>query len=307
MAKLRFLIALIDDNSYQREQALVAKEAAQRLDVDVEIVASNDFMAQGRQLLEVIQSRSGRRPDAILVQPLTGTGLIRVAEAAAAAGIGWVVLNYDVEYVERLRPVAKAPIFVVTRDHREIGCIQGRQFAALLPEGGTILYIQGPSTSVAAVQRTYGMQSTKPDNIDVKAIRSHTWTEASACEAVTAWLRLPSARAGAINLIGCQYDGLAMGARKTFQQVAKGEDRDRWLSLPFTGVDGLPGEGQAWVNQGLLAATVVAPPVTGVAVETLFAAMTKGTVPPVRMLIDSYSYPSIEGLAPGGTRPTAWK
>lgn len=91
--------------------------------------------------------------------------LERAAEAAHREGIGWVVLNADVNYVLRLRAEGNAPIFVVTRDHTAVGRLQARRFAALPPGGGSALYIQGPANRLAATQRTTGMESTKPAGI----------------------------------------------------------------------------------------------------------------------------------------------
>jgi ribose transport system substrate-binding protein len=258
--------------------------------------ADNDAVTQSQQLLEIVQSRAIPRPDAILFEPLTTTGLARVGEAAVKAGIGWVVLNSDVDYLERLRSSPRVPVFAVTRDHTEIGRIQGRQFSVLLPQGGSVLYIQGPATNSAAVQRTAGMESTKAPNIHVKTLRSN-WEEAGAQDAVSAWLRLSTARAGSIGVVGCQYDGIAMGARKAFEGVSDRTEREHWLSLPFTGVDGLPREGKAWVDRGILAATVVAPTTTQIAIQMLVQAFEKGSQPPARTLIELASYPSLEELA----------
>src|SRR5437762_14214493 len=164
MKKLSFLVSLTtSDNDYQIEQAADTEAAARRLGVDAHIIyADNDAITQSQQLLKVIQSRSDAHPDAIIFEPVGGTALPQVARAAAAGGIGWVILNRDVEYISELRRTHRVPIFGVTSDHEEIGRIQGRQFAALLPKGGSVLYIQGPSESLAAKQRTTGMYETKP-------------------------------------------------------------------------------------------------------------------------------------------------
>ena len=52
--------------------------------------------------------------------------------------------------IEELRQSFKVPVFAVVADNREIGLVEGRQMAALLPKGGTVLYIQGPWGSAAA-------------------------------------------------------------------------------------------------------------------------------------------------------------
>src|SRR5580704_5388901 len=170
MKKLKFLVSLTtNDNDYQIEQAADAEETARRLGVDIQILyAANDSITQSQQILNVIQSRTDALPDGIIFEPVGGTALPQVARAAAAAGIGWVVLNRSVEYIAEIRKSNRVPIFSVSSDHEEIGRIQGRQFAALLPKGGSVLYVQGPAESLAAKQRTSGMYETKPADIQVK-------------------------------------------------------------------------------------------------------------------------------------------
>jgi ribose transport system substrate-binding protein len=298
MKKLSFLVSLTtNDNDYQIEQAASAEAAARRLVADLRIIyAGNDAITQSQQLLKIIQSvTGGSRPDAIVFEPAGSTGLPQVARAAAAAGIGWVILNRDAEYIAELRDAHKAPVFCITSDHREIGRIQGRQVGALLPRGGSILYIQGPSGSDAAQQRTDGMQETKPNNVQVRMMRAQ-WTETSAHQAVSAWLRLSTSRELSMDAIVAQDDSMAMGARKALQEITDMAQRDRWLSLPFTGCDGMPKTGQAWVRNGSLAATVVVPPNTGTALEMLARTLQTGVLPPHRTFTDVRSFPSIEDL-----------
>ena len=298
MKKLNFLLSLTTtDNDYQIEQAATAEEAARRLGADVQIVdADNDSIAQSQQLLKVIQSRSDAHPDGIIFEPVGGTALPQVARAAAAAGIAWVVLNRDVEYVTELRKAYRVPIFSITSDHEEIGRIQGKQFAALLPKGGSVLYIQGPSESLAAKQRTSGMYETKPADVQVKIMRGQ-WTEASAYKAVSSWLRLSTSHQTPIDVIAAQDDSMALGARKAFQELPDNAARDRWLRLPFTGCDGLPKTGQTYVKRGLLAATIFIPPNAGKAVEMLVQAVNTGSLPPERTLLPPVSIPSLDTLA----------
>lgn len=297
MDNLEILLCLTtDDNEYQREQLAAAHKAASKLDVKLKnIHASNDVFEQSQQLLEIIQSPRAQRPKAIIVEPVSGTGLPRVAEAAVEAGIGWVVLNCDVDYIPELRKKASVPVFAITSDHVEIGRIQGRQFASLLPDGGSVLYIQGPGTSSAAKQRTAGMNETRPANIQVKAIRGF-WTEESAAQAVASWLRLTTARESQLDLIGCQDDSMAMGARKAFEKQVNPAEQAKWLGLPFTGVDGLPREGQDWVRKGLLAATIVVPTNADLALEMLARIFQNGQQLPERTLTLPKSFPNLEQL-----------
>src|SRR5436190_21641379 len=195
MKKLNFLLSLTTtDNDYQIEQAAAAEEAARRLGADVQIVhADNDSIAQSQQLLKVIQSRSDAHPDGIIFEPVGGTAMPQVARAAAAAGIGWVVLNREVDYVAELRRNYRVPVFAISSDHEEIGRIQGRQLTSLLPSSGSVLLIQGPAESLAAKQRTTGMYETKPVGVQVKLMKG-SWTEASSYKSVSSWLKLSTSK-----------------------------------------------------------------------------------------------------------------
>ncbi len=303
MKKPTFVIALTtDDNDYQMEQAVAAENAARRLGVNIQIIyADNDAVLQSQQLLKIIQSSSNSHPDGIIFEPVGGTGHPQVAGAAAAAGIGWAVLNRDVDYLTDLRKTYRVPLFAVTSDHVEVGRIQGRQVAALLPNGGSVLCIQGPSDSLAAKQRGEGMCETKPASVQVKAIKGN-WTEASAHKAVSSWLRLSTSQHGACDVIACQDDSMAIGARKAFQELADGAVRERWLNLPYLGCDGMPKTGQAWVKSGLLAATVIIPANAGQALEMLMSALQLGTMPPARTITTPVSFPDLGTLATARTK-----
>jgi ribose transport system substrate-binding protein len=207
------------------------------------------------------------------------------------------VLNRDANYIEDLRKDSTAAIFAISSDHVEIGRIQGRQFAALLPRGGTVLYIQGPSENSAAKERTLGMQETKPPNIQVIALRGQ-WTEESSQRAVRSWLKLTTSQKATVDLIGAQDDSMAVGARKAFEELPNEVDRERFLKLPFTGCDGLPKTGQAWVRSGLLAATVFVPPNTGQAIEMFVQAIQQKKRPPERVLTVPTSIPQLSALKP---------
>ncbi len=299
MRKLKFLVSLTtNDNDYQAEQAISAEQAARKFGVDVEILfADNDAINQSTQILKAIQASPEERPDGIVFEPVGGTALPQVARAAAGAGIGWAVLNRDANYISELRQSSKAPIFAVSSDHVEIGRIQGRQCMALLPKGGSVLYIQGPSENSAAKERTTGMQESKPANIHLTILKGQ-WTEESAQRAVRSWLKLTTSHRSTIDLVAAQDDSMAIGARKAFQDLPAENERERWLGIPYLGCDGLPKTGQAWVRSGLLTATIFIPPNTGQAIEMLVDALQNGKRLPERALTAAASVPPLEALRP---------
>ena len=297
MRKLRFLVSLHSlENDFQVAQAQFAEDEARKLGIDAEIIfADDDAVNQSTQLLKAIQNRVESRPDAIVVEPVGGTAMPQVARAASTAGIGWAVLNRRPDYLAELRAAATAPIFAVSSDHFEIGRIQGRQFAALLPGGGSILYIEGPTHSSSAKERTSGMLETKPANIQVATLKAR-WTEESAARSVRSWLKLATSQSASVDLVAAQDDSMAMGARRAFQEITNEAERSRWLSLPFTGCDGQPGTGQAWVRERWLTATIHIPPLTGQAMEILAKAIRNGTQPPEHSLTTSFSIPPLQSL-----------
>jgi ABC-type sugar transport system substrate-binding protein len=298
MKKLKFVLSLTNnDNDYQIEQAANAEAAAKRLGVEVQIIhAENDSVTQSQQILKIIQSRTQSLPDGIIFEPVGGTALPQVARAAAMAGVGWVVLNRDAEYITELRKTYQVPVFCMTSDHEQIGRIQGQQFAAILPQGGSVLYIQGPSESLAAKQRTAGMHETKPAGVQVKVMKAQ-WTEASAHRTVSSWLRLSTSQQTHLDLIAAQDDSMALGARKAFQEEVNLVVRERWLKLPFIGCDGLPNSGQTWVRRGLLTATIFVPPNAGSALEILAQSLQNGSMPAERSLIEPVPIPTLQVLA----------
>jgi len=287
---------LTQDNDYQVEQAAAAEEVARTLGVAVQILyADNDSIQQSQQILKFVQGAQEQRPNGIILEPVGGTGLPQVAKAAVDAGIAWVVLNREVGYVRQLRQSCSAPVFSLAADNQEVGRIQAQQFHKLLPNGGSVLYIQGPSETDAAKLRMAGMLEAKPVNVQVKTIKAQ-WTEASAYKAITSWLQLTTSQHAQIDLIAAQNDAMAAGAKKAFQEFGGRDMQNHWSGLRFLGVDGVPKTGQAWVREGLLTATIVTPPLAGRAIEILMEALRRGKFPPEVTLMEPRSYPPVEAL-----------
>jgi ABC-type sugar transport system substrate-binding protein len=298
MGNLRFVVSLITKaNDYQLEQAASAQGAAQKLGITIQILyADDDAITQSTQLLKIIQAAPEQRPHAIIFEPVGGTAFPQVAQAAVAAKIGWGVLNREAEYVGQLRKSAQVPVFSISSDHLEIGRIQGRQFGALLPKGGSVLYITGPSETSAARDRSAGTQMTLPAEVRLTSLRGR-WTEESAQRSVESWLKLNVANKVQVDLVGAQNDLMAMGARRAFETIKNSAEREKWLALPFTGVDGLPKTGLAWVRSGQLAATVIVPTNAGQAMEMMAEAVQTRRTIPEKSLTSPESFPALDLLA----------
>jgi ABC-type sugar transport system substrate-binding protein len=301
MKRFRFTLLVVENNDYQAEQVISAQAAANRLGIHLQVInTEHDPIVQAEQVLKLLQSGAGVRPDGILFEPV-GTPLAQPAKVAASSGVGWVVLNREfVDYLPGLRQEYRTPMFSVTTSHTDVGRIQAEQIARLLPKGGAVLYIQGPSDNDASKRRSAGMQAAKPANIEVRALRG-LWTEESAYHAVNQWLGLSIAQELVLGVVAAQNDAMALGARRAFHELAASATRDRWLNLPFIGCDGLPGTGQAAVRRGVLAATVVIPANAGHAIEVLVSSLQTGEQPPACILTEATSYPPLPSLKPVAT------
>jgi len=281
---------------YLHEQAVAAKATADRLGVELQVVnAEMDSVVQSQQLLGFVQSPTGARPDAILVEPVNSTGLPSVAQAAVAAGIGWVVSNAPVDYVGGLRKNAKAPVFMVSQDHLQVGWIQGRQIGAILPEGGSVLYLRGPAMNSLASKRFEGIESAKPRNVVVRSLKIQATAESSYNE-VCSWLSLSTMRSEGPQMIVAQNADFIFGARKAFETNITEPERTKWLALPCA-CGGTPSHIKPLVDQGVLRAAVVTPLTMDTALEMLVQAMRDGSQPKEKTFVEVYSYPNLEELA----------
>jgi ribose transport system substrate-binding protein len=282
---------------YLRAQVDAAKASADRAGVSLEVVnADMDAVTQGQQLLCLVQSRPEERPDAILVEPVSASGLPRVAEAAVAAGIGWVVSNGEVDYLSQLRSKAKAPVFMVSQNHVEVGRIQAKQIGAILPGGGSVLYLRGPAMSWWASKRLEGLEGARPRNVEVKSIKVQGLTEKDAHKAVSSWLGLSRPRPDGTQLIMAQNADSILGAMKAMETNAVASDRMKWMAVPRAGL-GTANRVRPLVSQGVLTAAVVTSLTLDKAVEMLARAITDGKQPQEQTFVEAHSYPNLDDLA----------
>jgi ribose transport system substrate-binding protein len=296
MKKFKFVLSIPSDTLYLRAQTAAAQSVADRQGIELEILnAGMDSVAQGQQLLDLVLSKTRPHPAGILVEPVSAAGLPRVAEAAVAAGVAWVVSNAHVDYLTALRRKAKAPVFQVSQDHVEVGKIQGRQIGAILPGGGSVLYLRGPAMSWWATRRLDGLEQSKPKNIEVKALRVIGSSADNAYAAVCSWLGLTHPKPESVRLIVSQNADFAQGARKAFETTSVAE-RPKWLAIPRAGV-GVAERSRPLVDQGALCASVVTSLTMDRAVEMLARALADGSQPPEHTFVEAYSYPSVEDLA----------
>lgn len=297
MPGINALLSLINyDNAFQRAQAASAEDVASNYGVTLETVyAGGDAVCQVQQILTAIQ-RKDHGIDIVIAQPV-GTSMANVADVVTKSGVAWGVLNREVEYLHSLRRSVNVPVFEVTVGQLETGHIEAQQVASLLPQGGTILYITGPTVGSTARLRNEGFTSKKPGNITVKALKGN-WTEDSGYNAIRSCLRLSTFKSSGFVGIVAQNDEMAMGARRALSEITDFAERESWLDKPFLGCDGLPEIGQEHVRAGQMVATIITPAVAGLALEAYCKFRQNGTPVPDRTTAMAVSFPEVSTLRP---------
>jgi serine/threonine protein kinase/ABC-type sugar transport system substrate-binding protein len=281
-----------DDGEYQellREDFL---SAARGHGFSVRVFrAANDTDKQVSQIQECLREPHDRRPTVVMVSPVREVGLLSTAYEAARLGVGWVVLSRWWDYLNNLRAeFSELPIFAVVADQKEVGRIQGRQIAALLPNGGELVYIQGPLGTSSAVRRYSGVEEIlQGSSIEVFTVHSD-WTLAGGTRAMLDWARVFQKRELPRFIVGAQNDAMAMGARDAMQTIAveRGSSAE---GLSFCGCDGSPSYGQRLVTEGKLASTVVLPASAGRAIAEVAAMLRGGPRPPAAIFLKPIPFP----------------
>jgi ABC-type sugar transport system substrate-binding protein len=178
-------------------------------------------------------------------------------------------------------------------DQVEAGRLQGRQVRALLPSGGFILYVLGPALTASAQDRLAGLQEALDGSrVEVSQVYGN-WQTGLAEEAVAEWLRVVLQTRVRLDLVVCQNDAMAVGARNVLERLAA--QHPDLTRVAVTGLDGRDDVGKTLVDQGRLAATIVLPSSGAPAVEWLAKAF-KGESVPRAVVLPVTSYPDLPEL-----------
>jgi ABC-type sugar transport system substrate-binding protein len=278
---------------YQKQQERAGLSAAQAAGIPLGVsFAESDARRQREQVFEFIRRKP--TPAAVVIAPVEDAGLRYVAEEALTKGCAWVTIQRDPPWTKTLRDAHRLPCFAVAADQLEIGRLQGQQFQALLPSGGSVLYVTGTTTTQSAELRTAGMESSKPPGISIMKVVG-TWTQQSGYEAVKRWFERTRGLV-ACDLIGSQNDDMAVGARRAAAELALALGKPELRDLRATGVDGMPEFGRRLVDERQLAATVIMPPTADKAIELLVSALRGGQSPPPLTTLPVHSHPQLSAL-----------
>lgn len=237
---------------------------------------ADDAVSQGRQIVQSIWSPASH---ALVILAKGSNGPTNLLREAATHGKSVVLLNRTISDMDPSttwswptlnRDFPATLMATVVPDALDTGRIQARQFKALLPRGGTILYVLGDPASSDGTERLRGIEEVLAKN---KAYTIATavggFLDNASENACRRWLRTallnPNFHLG---VVGSQSETMVPGIRRALQACAANNDRSELLRVPLTAVDGTPRYKQE-IDRGLLTATVETPSRIAAAVRVL--------------------------------------
>jgi len=284
-------------NHFQLLQEDTAQAEGRRLGLDVEVAFAPGF-DQLRALKRRMMDTSAGTVDAVVTEPANNATLdLMLGELKGRTSL--IILSAWGVSIEQNAPSWGGGLAVgsVGTDHTRVGQIQGRQANALLGSGGRMLYVAGPLRAAAAQQRLDGLKSQVSAGVKVEEISAGQWTESDGIVAFNDWYRVAKARDPVVAVIAAGNDELAVGARRACEALSNAQHRDALLKSKFIGVDACPAFGQRLISEGVLAASVLTPANTGLALGHLHRFWANGTPVPLRSFTDARPWPPASVVA----------
>ncbi len=279
-----------DVDHFQLLQEETANNDGKRLGLEVDVA-----FAPGFDQLRTLKRRlsdTNAAIDAVVTEP-ANTSTMELLLNELKGKLGLIILSAWGPSVEEAGKSwgAGLPFGNVGTDHTEVGRIQGRQVKTILPEEGRVLYVGGPMRSSAAQQRLEGLKSQLTSNHTVEETSGGRWTESDGIVAFNDWYRVAKSRDPIVAVVAAGNDELALGARRACEALPNAEHRDALLRAKFLGVDACPTFGQNLVAEQVLAASILTPANTGLALAHLHRFWTQGTPVPLRSFTEAQPWP----------------
>jgi ABC-type sugar transport system substrate-binding protein len=272
---------------YQLLQEDVAHSTGESLGLRVEV----DFAPAFDQLRVIKRRLAQGGLDAVVTEPSSLASMTTLLRDLSGR-TGLVLLNSWDDSVQHAGESwgSAHPFATVSTDHTAIGEVQGKQVNLMLHNGGTVLAVTGPQRSSAAQERLEGLRSTLAGSIELIDTQAGKWTEEAGRTAFGEWHRVFKARNAELSVVAAQSDELAVGVRDAIRELDPAQ-RERLSRARLLGVDGCPVYGKRLVDEGVLAATIVNPANTGLALELLHRFWATGARPALRSFTALSAYP----------------
>lgn len=219
--------------------------------------AQNDSLQQRAQVEEFVNSKV----DLLLISPREAQPLTDPVAEAMDAGIPVIVLDRAVNG-------DKYTCFIGA-DNKKIGYDAGKWVVQKLGGKGRVVELEGLMTSIPGQDRHQGFRDAiAGSGIDVIFAADMKWLEPNARQEMESAL----SRFDKIDLVYAHNDDGAHGAYLAAKDAGR-------TGIIFVGIDALPQEGMAWVQQGILDATFRYPTGGAEAIDTALKILHHEPVP----------------------------
>ncbi len=196
--------------------------------------AQNDSLKQRGHVEEFVEAKV----DLIMISPKEAQPLTEPVAKAFDAGIPVIVIDREL--------IGDKYTCFIGANNTDIGRAAGKWLAEKLGGKGTIVELKGLMTSTPAQDRHKGFrEGIKDAKFDIAFESEMKWLEPEARKEMDSAL----ARVKKIDAVFAHNDPGAHGAYLAAQSANRTE------GTLFIGIDSLPQEGQAYVKQGILAAS----------------------------------------------------
>lgn len=301
-------IGLFLTHKDESQQAWVASASGECSRAGHELIAfwaEEGASQQSRQIADAIWQD---RADALLILPASLGGPAALTTQALSHGKAVVLLNRT---ANDLNPAVSWSLPRLRQDHPKIlaarvapdevaiGRLEAQQIRALLPQGGSVLYVQGDTLTSAAIDRTIGLEELlSGDSLLTVSRVDGGWRSDRAEDAVSRWARLVLADSSApLDLVVSQSEVMLAGIKRALESISVELERPALATIPLTGCDGHP-HFKAEIDAGRLAATIEIPDRILPAVQLCVEYWRSGTVPSnPEVKLPPASYPSLPDLA----------
>ncbi len=220
--------------------------------------AQNDTLKQRAHVEEFVSSRVS----VLIISPKEAVPLTAPVAEAFRLGIPVIVLDRRVLGTEYST--------FIGADNKMIGRAAGRWAAGKLANKGKIVELKGLMTSTPGQDRHSGfLEGIKGTGLEVVFEADMKWLEPNARKEMESALAVHRQ----ISLVYAHNDPGAHGAYLAARAVGREKE------MLFVGIDGLPQEGQVYVQQGILAASFEYPTGGKEAIEAALRILRGGKVP----------------------------
>jgi ribose transport system substrate-binding protein len=220
--------------------------------------AQNDTLKQRAHLEEFADAKV----NLLIVSPKEAAPLTAPVAEAYRKGIPVIILDR--------RVLGSDYTTFIGADNKKIGRAAGQWAAARFPKGGNVVELKGLMTSSPGQDRHSGfLEGIKGTGLNVVFEADMKWLEPDARKEMESALAVQKK----IDLVYAHNDPGAHGA----YLAAKAAGREK--EMLFVGIDGLPQEGQIYVQQSILAASFEYPTGGKEAIETALRILKGETAP----------------------------